>query len=399
MWLLSDEAAEAMQAAQKQSEGFQVTPTIRAQGDLITMAGRTAEIEVKGTLTKEPDFFARIFGGGNTTYSGLIAALAQADQDEIVADIQLTIDSPGGNADGLIEVMDAIRGTVKPVRAVVEARALSAAYMIASQADEIIAKDRASAFGSLGLRMDVHTFEDVVTVVNTKSPWKAPDARTEAGKAAIRADMDAFHALIVEAIAGGRKKTTEDVNNNFGQGLVFRADEAKTRGMIDSIGAVVAPLKGAPMASADVAPVVVAENKPHAQGRKVMDLKTLKTEHPGVYAEAVQEGHGQGVKAELDRVGAHLTLGANGGEPGMKIATEAIMAGDALTETRKAQYMTLALNDQAINALAADQVGDLGAEVIKAAGEDAGDGKAEAVAEQYSRTMGHTPKNEEASRA
>ena len=44
-----------------------------------------------------------------------------------------------------------------------------------------------------------------------------------------------FGASFVEAVARNRGTTVTDVKQNFGQGRVFRATEAKSIGMIDRI--------------------------------------------------------------------------------------------------------------------------------------------------------------------
>lgn len=69
-----------------------------------------------------------------------------------------------------------------------------------------------------------------------------------------------------------------------------------------------------------------------------MDLKTLKAQHPDVYAAAVQEGTDQ----ERDRVTAHLIMGEKSGA--METASKAIKDGEAMTSTLQATYLTAGMN-------------------------------------------------------
>ena len=66
---------EAAQAEAEQREAS------HGEGQLpagMSVAGNTAEIRVEGVLTKRPDFWAKYFLGGNTTYSSIRHALGIA---------------------------------------------------------------------------------------------------------------------------------------------------------------------------------------------------------------------------------------------------------------------------------------------------------------------------------
>jgi signal peptide peptidase SppA len=89
---------------------------------------------------------------GVTSYDFLVAALKQASDDPMVDRFVLTVDSPGGQVAGVDGVLDAIRTAKawKPVSAVVEGMGYSAAYWLASQADELVATPL-SELGSIGV--------------------------------------------------------------------------------------------------------------------------------------------------------------------------------------------------------------------------------------------------------
>jgi ClpP class serine protease len=342
MWLLEAAVRQAIEQAQKAG----VVPTIEQQQQfeasryaaeesgvsrVMTLAGNSAEISISGVITKRPSFMAMLFGGGNVTYPEIISALAEADNDPNVQDITLAIDSPGGHFDGLFDTLAAIQATKKPVRAVVSGLGASAAYAIASQADEIVAANRAVRVGSVGVVATFMNDPTEISIASTNAPKKRPDVTTEEGQAMVREELDAMHEIFVDAIAEGRGATMEKVNAEFGQGATLLAGEALKRGMIDSIAET--RLKAVDNTNSTTARS--GGDKPEAVN---MDLKTLMAQHPDVYAAAVAEG----VSQERDRVSAHLIMGEKSGA--METASAAIKDGSAMTATLQATYLTSGMN-------------------------------------------------------
>ena len=345
MWLIQTAIWQAFQRAH--ASGITLTATqqleyaarFTASHDesaprLLTIAGDSAEIAITGAITNAPSLMAFLFGGGNTTYPDIIAALAVADQDPAVKTITLAIDSPGGTIAGLFDTLAAIEATNKPVKATVANLAASAAFAIAAQADEIVAGNRATMFGSIGVVAEGFVDPDMVSVTSTEAPNKRPDLSTEAGRAVIRGELDGVHDLFADAIATGRSTTVDRVNADFGRGGTVLAGEALERGMIDSIA-------GSAVNSVPTGGNVVAinENQPEAIE---MDLETLRASHPGVYAQVVALGAAQGVTQERERASAHLIMGAGTGA--MTTAIQAVKDGDEMTASLTATYMTAGLN-------------------------------------------------------
>lgn len=297
---------------------------------IMSVAGSSAEISIIGVLTPTPDIFAMFFGGGNTTYPDIIAALAEADADASITEIILRIDSPGGNINGLFETLDAIKAVSTPVKAFVSGHALSAAFAIASQADTITALSPAAMFGSVGIIARFEIDESEVEVTSTNAPDKAPDVTTPAGRATVRVHLDALHDLFVERIATGRNVSAATVNAEFGRGGVVLARQAIEKGMIDSVTEPGSISKQ----------TASAETQPEESEIEAMNIQELMMQHPDVYAAAVQIG----TDAEFERVNAHLALGATS-EAGMKIATKAIADGSKFGPIHSAQYQAAALNN------------------------------------------------------
>ncbi len=182
----------------------------------------------------------------------------------------------------------------------------------------------------------------------------------------MREELDALHILFVEAIATGRKVAPKKINDQFGQGSVLLADEALKRGMID---AVAGPALKVVESAKTSASLTEYEN---------MDIKTLKEQHAGVYAEVLKEGAEQ----ERDRVSAHITMGEASGD--MKTALEAITSGSAMTATLQAKYMAAGLARRDISAREADEakVAEAANAPAQASAEDSASNKVLALVEK-----------------
>jgi ClpP class serine protease len=199
------------------------------------VAGDVATIDIDGVLTPKPDPFAKFFGGGNTDYGTIRAALRAAKADPSVRHARLNISSPGGTVAGLFETLDeidAFKASGKSM-SVVSNFACSAAYAIAAAAGPIDAAGEHASFGSVGVAASFFVSDKVVDIASTEAPHKRPDLRTAAGRAIVQKELDDLHTLFVKRIARGRKLPE---NANFGKGAVVLASEALTMKMIDSIG-------------------------------------------------------------------------------------------------------------------------------------------------------------------
>lgn len=355
-WLLKNEVAQVMQRALK--AGAAPTPAQLAQfqerqqeieaqlGGVprnLRLAGDTAEIRIEGVLTEKPDLLSLWFGGGNTTYESIRAAIAMAEADNSIRKATFFIHSPGGNVDGLFETLAAIERFSKP-KSVRASMADSAAYAIAATAGKIEAVNAASEFGSIGVVVTYVHFEELIDITSTEAPNKRPDPTTEEGQATIREYLDAIHEIFADAIARGRGTTVEDVNANFGRGAVLLAGQAKKRGMIDKIAK--AELRAVNVDTEEEAantneerPTLTAADA--ANGEQIMNEEELKAKHPELYKAVFKKGMAQGKKKALaqerDRVEGHLNAGEQSGD--FKTAHDAIRNGTEMTQTMLSKYM------------------------------------------------------------
>lgn len=150
---------------------------------------------------------------GEVSYEGIKTQIQAAAADPRAHAILLDIDSPGGEAVGCFECADVIRGIEKPVWAVVNGMAASAAYAIASAADRIITGP-SGVVGSIGVVM-VHADHsrelDKKGITPTllfagahKVDGHPFGPLPDSVRADIQAEINQFYDLFVEGVAKGR---------------------------------------------------------------------------------------------------------------------------------------------------------------------------------------------------
>ncbi len=338
MWFLTQELYDAMhsQADLKiDAEALEAFMGLdRGEGKrIMSVEGSTATINVQGVLTNTPNIMAELFGGGNTTYPEIAAAIHQAEGNDKVTAIDFNINSGGGSVDGMFDTMALIAGMGKPTRAVVNGLTTSAAYGIASQTNEIVATRPTDTVGSIGIATAQVIEDDVVHITSTNAPNKRPDASTEEGRKVIQAQLDEVESEFIAAIAEGRGVSTDTVKADFGRGGVMIARKGVASNVIDRI---LTPTSQSP----------ATQQEAHA-----MDKKTLKAEHPELFAEIIAEGAAEA----REHIEAHLELGKAGGEAGLKIALAAIEAGEKIGPKLTAQYQVAALKQGQIDARNEDE--------------------------------------------
>ena len=198
-----------------------------------------------GPISQKPDMFMELFGGTSTEQFGAVFDSMIADSG--VSAILIEVDSPGGSVSGVHELAEKIynaRGA-KPIVASVNSLAASAAYHIASAADEMIVTP-SGLVGSVGvfsMHTDVSEYEKQLGVKRTfiqaakykteGNPYEPLDP--EAQKA-MQKMVDYYYDAMTADIAKYRGTTQLDVKRNFAEGRVVNAEDAISRGMADRIG-------------------------------------------------------------------------------------------------------------------------------------------------------------------
>ena len=208
-----------------------------------SLTSNIAVISVSGTLVRRAA--AVDAASGLTSYSAISAQLAQAVRDPAVNAILLDIDSPGGEAGGAFDLADQIVAArqVKPIWAVANDDAFSAAYAIASAAARVYVT-RTGGVGSVGVialhvdqsqRDAMNGLRYTAVYAGDRKNDMSPHAplSTDAAQA-LQAEVDRLYGLFVSTVAANRNLSVQDVQDTEA-GLYF-AQDAIDVGLADVVG-------------------------------------------------------------------------------------------------------------------------------------------------------------------
>lgn len=198
-----------------------------------------AVLDITGPIFRYADVFTMVSGA--TAISTLARDFTAAIEDPNVSSILLNIDSPGGEVAGINEFAQMVfeGRSRKPIVAYIDGYGASAAYWIASAAEEIVA-DKTALIGSIGVvaavpNPDSKSARDV-QFVSSQSPKKRPNPNTESGKEQLQAMVDDLAEVFVSTVARNRNTDVETVLAEFGQGAVLVGEKAVAAGLADRIG-------------------------------------------------------------------------------------------------------------------------------------------------------------------
>lgn len=219
------------------------------RGQRFAVSRGIAVVPISGLLT--PNFYMLERYLGWSTYHGIVATMQELAANEEVQAIAPVFDTPGGlvlSAEGASAAI-AAAARVKPVHALVNPLAASAGYHLASQATDITLTP-GSWVGSIGTMsttfqpMKPADFDgtQLFITTSTHADAKRPDASTEAGRALIQQQLDAFESDFLDAVARGRKIDREELparlsktGNDREGGDIYWGPDAVARGLVDRI--------------------------------------------------------------------------------------------------------------------------------------------------------------------
>jgi len=202
--------------------------------------GSKAHIPIHGPIFAKPNMLTEWLGIG-VVLSDIAGDIQSALDNPDVESILLDVDSPGGTVTGINEASNYIKeaSQTKPITAYVGGVGASAAYWLASAADEIVL-DATARVGSIGVVVAYPNPQDdddsYVEIVNTASPKKRPNVATEEGKKVITAELDDLASVFIDTVAENRGVSSNTVITDFGQGGVLVGQKAVSAGMADRLG-------------------------------------------------------------------------------------------------------------------------------------------------------------------
>lgn len=208
-------------------------------------AGSVAIVPIWGSIFPRANLFTEFSGG--TSLQKFSAALAEVDNDSQVGSIVLDVSSPGGLVGLVPETAEQIRKTSKPVTAVVNTEAASAAYWLAAQADELVVTP-SGWVGSIGVfsaHEDISRLQDNVGVKTTlvsagkfKVEGSPFEPLGEEARAAMQKTVDTYYDMFTRDVARGRKTSVDAVRSGFGEGRMVTAEAAVAEGMADRVATI-----------------------------------------------------------------------------------------------------------------------------------------------------------------
>jgi capsid assembly protease len=206
-----------------------------------------AVLPLQGVLTpRAVKFFGMTLSPG---LEGFRASLAAAVADPNVGAIVLDVHSPGGPIGGLAETGAAVKAAsaIKPVVSIADSCMASAAYWIASQANQVWASPSADvgSIGVMGQHIDATGAleQDGLksTLIRSKSAPKKNEANpyealSDEALAYLQSQCDDAEDDFIGQVAAGRGVSQDKVRADFGQGRMLNAAKALKAGMVDKIG-------------------------------------------------------------------------------------------------------------------------------------------------------------------
>jgi len=201
------------------------------------------QIPIMGALLSR---FSLQLGTWATGYTYIQRAFERGMDDGGVNGIALVIDSPGGQANGLFELVDKMfeRRDEKPIRAFIADKALSAGYALGS-VGETVTITRSGTSGGIGV-VAMHT--DLsgaleqrgirVTFIKagkhkTDGNRFEPLSREAAERFQVR--VDKAYEVFVETVARNRNMSQDVIRDT--EALVYESEESVEVGLADRVGA------------------------------------------------------------------------------------------------------------------------------------------------------------------
>jgi len=210
----------------------------RSGGPADVSAPHTAMVKIQGEIASGSDASAEL----------IVSAMRGAFEDKGAQAVVLLINSPGGSPVQAGIVNDEIHRLKalhhKPVYAVVEETCASAAYYIASGADQIYV-DKASVVGSIGVLMDGFGFTGLMdklgverrlmTAGENKGFMDPFSPQSDKQRVYAQAMLNQIHQQFIDVVKLGRGKRLKETPETF-SGLFWTGQQAIDMGLADHLG-------------------------------------------------------------------------------------------------------------------------------------------------------------------
>jgi capsid assembly protease len=245
IWLMVPEVLTAMfatiQQRVKSGDKLEIQAAAQPKG---RESGTIAVLPMHGVIEQRRSWLMDFIGGTSTDEFGAMYDAAMSDPK--VKGVVVDIDSPGGTVGGVQELADKIHGSrgQKPVVAVANSMAASAAYWVGSAFDKLFVTPGGDV-GSVGvysLHMDYSKMMEADGV--TPTLFQVPEFKaefapffplTDEAKEHEQKEIERVYGEFVSAVARNRGTTASNVKANYGKGRTVDARQAVSLGMADRV--------------------------------------------------------------------------------------------------------------------------------------------------------------------
>jgi signal peptide peptidase SppA len=207
--------------------------------------GGVAVLSLFGMITPFGSLLSMLFGLGG----GLDSFRAQLDEaiaNDNISAVAIEVDSPGGLIDMVPETAQAIRDArgTKPIVAVANTMAASAAYWLAAQADEVVVtpSGEVGSIGVLAIHEEISKAAEMAGITTTiirQPPAKGEgnpfEPLSEEAQQYLQERVDEAYSWFIADVANGRGVSQDAVKAEFGQGRMLSSFPAQTAGMVDRV--------------------------------------------------------------------------------------------------------------------------------------------------------------------
>lgn len=227
-------------------------PAAAEQAPIAQPAGTIHVMRLHGTIMPRADMMSDISGGASLASFG--AAFDRVASDSDVKGIVLDVDSPGGTVDLVPETAEKIRAARRadrPIIAVANTLAASAAYWIASAADELVVTPSGEV-GSIGVYLLHQEMSAALEEMGVRATYIFEGARKVEGnpfeplgdeaRGALQAGVKYYYDLFTRDVATFRgvpisvvRADPEKDDKHFGGGRCYPARIAVDLGLADRI--------------------------------------------------------------------------------------------------------------------------------------------------------------------
>jgi capsid assembly protease len=201
-------------------------------------------IGIRGPLTPHEGEMTSYWGF--VSYQGIARKLDLLLASPAVKQLVLDINSPGGSVLGCVELANKIRESrsIKPIHAVANHFAASAAMMLASSCSTVSVSPsgQVGSIGTYTWHVDVSQAEQkygykttLVAAGKYKVEGNMYEPLGDEAQAEMQRVVDWYYAQFVDAVAAGRRVSVTKVLEDFGQGRMLLSEQAKTVGLVDRV--------------------------------------------------------------------------------------------------------------------------------------------------------------------